>query len=148
MAIGDTASTNVFGVELGGILVETFQEISAITYGQEEIEVRQVTADGTPILRKQPGPPTSGEVTITRGLDKNLAFTNWVKQTVENHDVDGARQNITIVLMNAQKEVVRRIRLSNAWAKSWEAPALQAGQSGAAQERVTVTYEDVDVEGA
>ena len=75
MAEGDALSTHVFGVQLGGYLVESIQEISGMTVEEEVVEVRQVTAEGKQIIRKQPGARQAGEVTITRGLDKSSEFT-------------------------------------------------------------------------
>nr|WP_246102580.1 phage tail protein [Streptomyces piniterrae] len=83
---------------------------------------------------------------MTRGADKSTAFTDWIKATLVNADLDAARQNITIALKDAKKQTIRRIHLSNAWASRWEGPSLGAAESGSATEQVTITYEDMTVE--
>ncbi|ARF55124.1 phage tail protein [Streptomyces gilvosporeus] len=146
MLTGDTFSSSTFAIELGKFQVETVQDVSGLTLGQDVVEVRQVSSTGELIVRKQPGARNAGEITITRGMDKSTAFTEWIKTTLDNADLDSARQNITIALKDAQKRTVRRIHLTNAWASSWEGPSLGTESTGPATEKVTITYDDVTVE--
>jgi phage tail-like protein len=146
MATGDALSTHIFGVQLGGYEVESIQEISGLVVEEDVVETQQVTPQGKPILRKQPGAQKGGEVTITRGLDKSSEFTKWIKETLNNGAIDTARQNITIEVKDSTGETVRRIQLMQGWASKWEGPSLKAGDSTAATEQVTVTFEEIVVE--
>jgi phage tail-like protein len=146
MAEGDALSTHVFGVQLGGYLVESVQEVSGLTVEEEVVEVRQVTSDGKQIIRKQPGARQSGEVTIVRGLDKSSSFTDWIKETLNKGAVNAARQNLTIEIKDSESQTVRRIQLMQGWASKWEGPSLKAGESSAATETVTITFEEIVVE--
>ncbi|MGY5129243.1 phage tail protein [Streptomyces nigrescens] len=138
--------THKFAIDLGGIQVETLQSVSGLTYGQDVVEIKQVTADGELLNRKQPGPAQTGQVTITRGMDKSRAFTDWIKTTRENHDHGSARQNVTIALLDPGHNVVNRIHLVNAWASSWTAADLDAESSGAAIETVNIEFDDMVIE--
>ncbi|WP_310728671.1 phage tail protein [Streptomyces sp. N2A] len=146
MLTGDTFSSSTFAIELGKFQVETVQAVSGLTLEQDVVDTRQLSATGELIVRKQPGARNTGEITITRGMDKSTAFTDWIKATLVNSDLDSARQNITIALKDAQKQTVRRIHLSNAWGSRWEGPQLEASKSGPAVEQVTITYEDITIE--
>ncbi|KJK55639.1 phage tail protein [Saccharothrix sp. ST-888] len=146
MLTGDTFSSSTFAIELGKFQVETVQDVSGLTLEQDVIEVRQVTSTGESVIRKQPGARKTGEITVTRGMEKSTAFTDWIKATRVNADRDAARQNITIAVKDAQKQTVRRIHLTNAWASRWEGPQLGASSTGPATEQVTITYEDITVE--
>ena len=146
MATGDALSTHVFGIQLGGYLVESVQEISGLTVEEEVVEVRQVTSEGKQIIRKQPGARQAGEITITRGLDKSSEFTNWIKETLNKGAVDAARQNITLEIKDSEGNTVRRIQLMQGWASKWEGPSLKAGESTAATETVTIVFEEIIVE--
>ncbi|MGH3622034.1 MAG: phage tail protein [Sciscionella sp.] len=146
MAEGDALSTHVFGVELGGYMVESIQEVSGLSMEEEVVEVRQVTKDGKQLLRKQPGASKGGEVIITRGLDKSSEFTEWIKETLNKGAVNTARQNLTIEFKDSESETVRRIQLMQGWASKWEGPSLKAGESNAATEAVTITFEEIVVE--
>lgn len=146
MAEGDALATHVFGVQLGGFMVESLQEVSGLTVEEDVVEVFQVTSTGRPIIRKQPGAQKGGEVTITRGLDKSSEFTKWLTETLEKGAVNTARQNITIEIKDTEGNSVRRMQLTNAWASKWEGPSLKAGESSAATEKVTLTFEEIKVE--
>jgi phage tail-like protein len=146
MAEGDALSTHRFGVQLGGYMVESIQEISGLTVEEDVVEVLQVTSTGKPLIRKQPGATKGGEVTITRGLDQSSEFTKWIDETLNNGAVNTARQNLTIEIMDTEGSTVRRIQLMNGWASKWEGPSLKAGDSTAATEKVTITFEEIKVE--
>jgi phage tail-like protein len=146
MAEGDALSTHLFGVQLGGYLVESIQEVSGMTVEEDVVETSQVTPDGKPLIRKQPGARKGGEVTITRGLDKSSQFTEWIKETLNKGAVETARQNLTIEIKNTEGDTVRRIQLMQGWASKWEGPSLKAGESTAATEKVTITFEEIVVE--
>ncbi|MBV2155442.1 phage tail protein [Kitasatospora sp. SUK 42] len=146
MAEGDPLSTHIFGVQLGGYNVESVKEISNLTVDQDVVEYKQVTQEGKLIVRKQPGARLPGEVTITRGLDKSSAFSNWIKETLNNGAINTARQNLTIEVKDTTGATLRRIQLNNAWASRWEGPTLTAGESSAATETVTIVFEEITVE--
>ena len=46
---------------------------------QDVIELKQNTADGKYVIKKLPGRPKAGEVTLTRGLTADNSFERWVK---------------------------------------------------------------------
>jgi phage tail-like protein len=146
MAEGDALSTHIFGVQLGGFTVESLQEVSGLTVEEDVVEVSQVTPTGKPVLRKQPGAQKGGEVTLTRGLDQSVTFTNWLKETLEKGAVAAARQDITIEVKDTEGNTVRRMTLYNAWASKWEGPSFKAGESSAATEKVTLVFEEITVE--
>lgn len=146
MATGDALSTHIFGVQLGGYLVESVQEVSGLSYDEGVVENKQTSANGQLLIRKQPGGMNAGEVTIVRGLDRSSAFTQWINQTIKNGAVNTARQNITIEIMDSTKAVVRRIHLMQGWVSKWEGPSLKAGDASGATETVTITYEEMTIE--
>ncbi|CCH32467.1 phage tail protein [Actinosynnema sp. NPDC047251] len=146
MAEGDALSTHIFGVQLGGFMVESLQEISGLSVEEDVVDVFQVTSTGKPLIRKQPGAQKGGEVTLTRGLDQSSEFTKWLKETLEKGAVSAARQNVTIEVKDSEGNTVRRMQLTNAWASKWEGPSLKAGESTAATEKVTLVFEEITVE--
>ncbi|KOV67610.1 phage tail protein [Streptomyces sp. MMG1121] len=143
---GDALSTHVFGVQLGGYMVESIQEISGFSVEEEVVEVKQVSSTGKQIIRKQPGARQAGEITITRGLDQSSEFTKWIKETLNDGAIDTARQNLTIEIMDTKGSTVRRIQLTNGWVSKWEGPSLKAGESSPATETVTIVFEEISVE--
>ncbi|MGW8730936.1 phage tail protein [Streptomyces sp. NPDC055808] len=146
MAEGDALTTHVFGVQLGGYLVEMIQEVSGVSVEEDVVEIKQNTNRGESIIRKQPGARKAGEVTITRGLDKSSEFTKWIKETLNKGAINSARQNITIEYKDTEKQTVRRVNLKNGWVSKWEGPSLKSGESTAATETVTIQFEEIEVE--
>lgn len=146
MAEGDALATHRFGVQLGGVTVESIKEISGLTVEQDVVETQQVTDRGKPINKKQPGGHKGGEVTITRGMDQSPEFTDWINKTLLDGDVDGARQNLTIEIQDPKGDTVRRMQLFDAWVSRWEGPGLNATQSTGAEEKATITFERIEVE--
>ncbi|APU16182.1 MULTISPECIES: phage tail protein [Actinoalloteichus] len=146
MAQGDSLSTHIFGLEMGGIQVESVQEVSGLSVEEDVVESNFVTTQGIQVIRKQPGARRSGEVVITRGLDKSDAFTKWIDLTLNEGQVDEARKELTIEIKDTKKETVRRINLFGCWASKWEGPSFKAGESAAATERVTIVFEEIKVQ--
>ncbi len=143
---GDALATHRFGVELGGVTVESVQEISGLVVDQSVVDVPGVTSTGQPFVKKQPGGFKGGEVTLTRGFDKSTALSEWINQTLNQGAVTAARQNLTIEFMDTEGNTVRRVQLMNAWASKWEGPSLKAGDTAAATEQVTITFEEIQVQ--
>jgi phage tail-like protein len=146
MATGDTLIVHSFSVELGKVQVESVQEVSGLSMELDSIEVQQVTPTGELVIRKIPGARKAGEVTITRGLDKSTAFTEWIKETFVRGAVNTARSDISIMINDSERNEGKRYNLKNAWANKWEGPSLKAGDATAATEKVTIVYEDIEIE--
>jgi 16S rRNA U516 pseudouridylate synthase RsuA-like enzyme len=87
--------------------VETVREASGATYGQAAV-------GGLLNSREQPDSRRSGEITIRRGMDKSTAFTDWIKKTLAEGKPDEARQDVTIVVVDARQTPVRRITARDA----------------------------------
>ncbi|MFC5803156.1 phage tail protein [Streptomyces formicae] len=147
MATGDVFTSYSFTADFGGLQVETLQSVSTPTMQIDVVEVRQVSATGEPILRKQPAVrPQGGEITVTRGMDKSKAFTDWINMTLEKKDIANARKHVTIVQYDADKKPVLRYHLNNAWASQLKGADLDASSTNPATEQVTITYEECTVE--
>jgi phage tail-like protein len=138
---GDSLAAHRFGVQLGGVTVESVQEVSGLTFNQDVVEVAGVTSTGQPFVKKQPGASKGGQVTITRGMDTSSAFSQWVQQTMEEGAVTAARQNLTIEIMDTTGGTRQRIDLFNAWASNYTGPSLSAGQASGATEQITIEFE-------
>ena len=142
-AQGDTLSTHIFQIELGGVAVESVQQVSGLTVELDSIEVAQVTPQGQYLIKKLPGARKGGEVTITRGMDKSSAFSGWVQETFEKGAVDQARKNVSIIFVDSTNTAQKRVNLENAWVSKWEGPDLKAGDSSPATEKVTIVFETI-----
>jgi phage tail-like protein len=140
----DSSDGHSFSLEIEGVHVAGIAEISGLALEQEVIETKETTADGTVVIRKLPGRPKAGEVTLTRGLTADQSFENWVRTL--RSDPTTARKTGLIVVFNSEGARLRRYRLVNAWPKSLEVGTLKAGDSSVLTEKLTLIYERLEPE--
>src|ERR671917_2039395 len=75
----DKAVGHSFGLEFDGVQIKQIQEVSGLKMEQDVIELKQNSNDGKYIIKKLPGRPKAGEVTLTRGLTEDTSFERWIK---------------------------------------------------------------------
>jgi phage tail-like protein len=69
MALPDVDSSvgHSFGLEFDGVVIKQIAEVSGLKIDQDVVEFKQDTDRGKVIVKKLPGRPKAGEVTLTRG---------------------------------------------------------------------------------
>ena len=146
MALPDIDSSvgHSFSLEIDGVQIAGITEVSGLALEQDVIERKETAADGTVIIRKLPGRPKAGEVTLIRGLTADLRFENWVRTL--RSDPTTARKTGSINVFNFEGARLRRYRLVNAWPKSLEIGALKAGDTSVLTEKLTLLCERLEPE--
>jgi phage tail-like protein len=120
----DSAVGHFFGLEVDGVVIKQITEVSGLKMEQDVIELKQNTADGKYIIKKLPGRPKAGEVTLTRGLTGDNSFQKWA-QSSRIGDMSSARKGGAIIVYDYEGNAIKRYKLTNAWVKS-----LEIGTSG------------------
>ena len=141
----DSAVGHSFGLEVDSIVIKQITEVSGLKMEQDVIEYKSNTADGKFIVRKAPGAPKAGEVTLTRGLTSDNSFEKWVKDCRFGKMGD-ARKGGAIIVYDYEGNALKRYKLTNAWPKSLEISSLKAGDTSVLTEKLVITYEMMDVE--
>src|ERR671916_3461433 len=77
----DSSVGHSFGLEIDGVVIKQITEVSGLKMEQDVIELKQNSNDGKYIIKKLPGRPKAGEVTLTRGLTADTTFQDWVKNS-------------------------------------------------------------------
>lgn len=146
MALPDIESSvgHSFSLEIDGVQIAGIAEVSGLALEQDVIETKETAADGTLIIRKLPGRPKAGEVTLIRRLTADQSFENWVR-TLRSAPAT-ARKTGSISVFNVDGARLRRYRLVNAWPKSLEIGALKAGDTSVLSEKLTLLCERVESE--
>ena len=141
----DTSVGWSFGFEFDGVAIKQIQEVSGLKMEQDVIELKQNTVDGKYVIKKLPGRPKAGEVTLTRGLTDDNSFEKWVK---DSHfgKMSSARKGGAIIVYDYEGNALKRYKLTNAWPKSLEIGALKAGDTSVLIEKLVLTYEQLEVE--
>jgi phage tail-like protein len=134
-----------FGLEFDGITIKAITEVSGLKMEQDVIELKENTADGKFIVKKLPGRPKAGEVTLTRGLTSDNSFEKWIKDS-QFGKMTQARKGGAIHVYDYEGKPIKRYKLTNAWPKSLEIGTLTAGSTNVLTEKLTITYEQMEPE--
>src|SRR5215211_1274087 len=135
----DTSVGHSFGLEVDGIMIKQINEVSGLKMEQDVIELKQNTSDGKYIIKKLPGRPKAGEVTLTRGLTGDNSFEKWV-QAAQFGKMADARKGGAIIVYDYEGSAIKRYKLTNAWPKSLEIGALNFGNTTVTTEKIVITY--------
>lgn len=141
----DTSVVRSFGLEIDGVVTKQITEVSGLSLGHDVIELKQNTSDGKYIVRKLPGRPKAGEVTVTRGVTDDNSFEKWVREG-QFGSADAVRKNGAVIVYGDEGRVVKRYNLTNIWPKSLEIGSLKAGGTSVLTEKLVITYESLEVE--
>ena len=143
MPIGEDALAGYsFSVEIDGVMVAQFKEVSGLSAEIQTIEHRENTVKGLPIMKKLPGAQKWGDLTLKRGRTDSTALWDWIKQ-VQTGDIDGARKNGSVVLYDYKHGEVSRFNFQNGWPSKVSLGSLQAGGNDVLVEECTITHEGV-----
>jgi phage tail-like protein len=141
----DKSAGHSFGLEIDGVVIKQIQEVSGLKLEQDVIELKQNTNDGKYMIKKLPGRPKAGEVTLTRGLTGDNSFEKWVKDSHFGKMSD-ARKGGAVIVFDFEGAAIKRYKLANAWPKTLEVGSLKAGDTSVLTEKLTLTHEGCEVE--
>jgi phage tail-like protein len=141
----DTSVGHSFGLEVDGLVIKQISEVSGLKMEQDVIELKQNTNDGKYVIKKLPGRPKAGEVTLTRGLTGDNSFEKWVKDSHFGKMSD-ARKGGAVIVFDFEGAAIKRYKLANAWPKTLEVGSLKAGDTSVLTEKLTLTHEGCEVE--
>ncbi len=147
MALPDLDSSvgHSFGLEVDGVVIKQISEVSGLKMEQDVIELKQNTSDGKYVIKKLPGRPKAGEITLTRGLTGDQSFEKWVKDS-QFGKMGDVRKGGAVIVYDFEGQALKRYKLTNAWPKSLEIGALKAGDTSVLTEKLVVTFEQLEVE--
>lgn len=130
-----------FLVEIDGVAIAGFSEISGLSAEIEPIDYREGSDPMT--VRKLPGVRKFTNVTLKRGFTHNRDLWQWFKTGLE-----GAlqRRTVRIVLLDDDRTAVARWTLRAAWITKWAGPQLMAAGSDVAIESIELVHEGFDLE--
>ena len=124
------------GDELG------FSEVEGLSGEIEVIEYRE-GADRVNTARKLPGLAKYPNVMLKRGITGRTDLFEWWKSV---RDGQVQRRNVTITLLDEQRQPVLRWLLRNAWPVKIEGPALNATGNEVAIETLELAHEGLEID--
>ena len=131
-----------FLLETGGLLRAGFSEVTGLNSETDVVDYREGTDDIT--VRKLSGLKKFGMVTLKRGVAASDVqdFIAW-RKFVEDGNI--TRQDISIILLDEQREEKVRYNLRNAWPSKWVGPDLKAGANEIAIEQIEICHEGISL---
>ena len=124
-----------FRVEIDGITVASFSEVSGLSSETEVIEYRNGDTGEVQLL---PGQTHFGPVTLSRGVTNNMELWNW-RQDIVDGKLD--RKNLSIILLDTKHTEVARWNLMNAWPSKISLGDLNAGSNEVLLESLVLVHE-------
>jgi phage tail-like protein len=140
----DPLASYMFHVEVDGLSIAQFKEVDGLSIAIGVIEHRANTAGGQPILKKLPGSMKYEDIVLKRGKVNDPTFWTWIK-SVQDGNIESARRNGSIVLINFQHGEVHRFNFQAGWPSKVDVGKLIAGSDTVLIETVTITHESLTV---
>jgi len=138
---GDPYGNFNFIVEIDGIEVAGFSDVSGISSETEVIEYR--TGDArVNTVRKLPGLHKIGDITLKRGITGSDVLWQW-RKSVTDGNLD--RRSASIILLDEARQEVLRWNLSEAWPSKYVGSDLHAKGHDVAIETLVITCESINL---
>lgn len=131
------------GVSDDGAAVHgSFAEVSGLELELPVIEYRNGSEDIT--VRKLPGLAKYTNITLRRGITGDLTFWNWILKGVHGQV---QRTDMSIVLLDENRQEVMRWKVRRAWPCKWTGPNLNATANEVAIESLEIAHEGLEIAG-
>jgi phage tail-like protein len=130
-----------FTVDFGGETTN-FQDV---ILPESEIEVIEYR-DGSDVssgVRKKPGLTKYSNLVLKRGLIKSSELYKWFKQTKQG---TLERRDITVSILNEEKEPFATWRFKNCWPTKYSGSTLKAKGNEVVMETLEIAIEDLNLE--
>ena len=129
-----------FSIEIDGVTIAQFKEVSGINAEIQTIEHRENKLGGLPVMKKLPGAKKWGDLTMKKGRTDNKALWDWIK-SVQDGNMPAARKNGSITLFDYAHGEVSRFNFINGWPSKVSVGSLNAGGNDILLEEVTIVHE-------
>jgi len=139
---GDPMIGAHFEVSVGAV-TGYFTEVSGLGSESEVVE-HKIIAKGAKesLIRKIPGRLKWGDITLKRGITKNLDFYDWRKK-VEQGSVEAARLDGTIIMYDQTMTPIAEWNFFKGWPSKITGPSLAADSNAVGIEEITIVHEGI-----
>ena len=131
-----------FVVDIGGKEEIAFSEVEIPAAAIEAIEYRE-GGDRTSAARNLPGRVRYGNVLLKRGISGRLDLWQWFASV---RDGQLLRRDVTITLLDEQRQPVQRWRLRDAWPTKYDPSDLNAKGNEILIETLQLAVESIEIE--
>ena len=132
-----------YSIEIDGVSIAQFQEVSGLTSEIDVIELKENTKDGKYVIHKLPGNRKPPSITLKRAKNSSKDLWDW-HQKIYQGKVADARKNGSVVLYNYDHTEVGRYNFVNAWPSKISMGTLKASGNEILMEECTIVCEEID----
>jgi phage tail-like protein len=130
-----------FQIEISGVAVGGFSEVSGLSTDSNIIEYREGNEKfGT--VRKLPGLIKYSNIVLKRGWTKDKGLWIWRKKVLDGKT---SRTHGSIVLLDESRAVALRWNFREGWPSKWEGPPLNGKTSEVAIEMLEIAHEGLEL---
>jgi phage tail-like protein len=90
---------------------------------------------------------TFGEVTLSRGVDKNGELYKWISKIAQKQASADTVKEVTLLACDSNGDPVQTWTLKNAYPSSYQAAGLAAGGTDVLTETVSIHYTEAQLDG-
>ena len=126
-----------FSIEIDGVTIAQFQEVSGITSELDVIELKQNTKEGKYLIHKLPGnrkPPT---ITLKRGKDSSMDLWKWHHLALQGK-MKEARKGGSVAFLDTDMAPVAKWTFKDAWCSKLTTSSVGAGKNEVVMEEATI----------
>ena len=132
-----------FSVEIGGIEEAAFEQVLLPELAISVVEYRD-GGDAERAVRKAPGPASFGSLVLKRGFAGSLTLYQWWLETMQGEG--NARRDVTVSLLDEERNPVARWRLSNAFPARYTFSPLDAMDGSVLVECLELAFDSFRLE--
>jgi phage tail-like protein len=131
-----------FRVEIDGIAVAGFSE-AILPEGRVEAVAYREGTDKVSSARLLPGRVEYGPVVLRKGFAGDPALFRWWRDVTQGAP---AKHDVSIVLLDEQRQEVARWLVRRAWPQKWVGPELNARGNDVAIETLELAHEGIELD--
>lgn len=133
-----------FKIEVGGVTIAEFKEVTGLETAVEVITHEVITQDGRHVIKKFPGRRLAGDITCKRGLSADKQWWEWLGKidTGMPERLDGS----IVIYDNANGEQAR-FNFMQAWPSKVSISGLSASSNDILMEEVVLSHEGIEMPG-
>jgi phage tail-like protein len=139
----DALASYHYSIEIDGVTVAQFQEVSGLTSEIDVIDLKENTKDGKYIIHKLPGNRKPPSITLKRAKSSSTDIWQWHQQIFQGN-VASARKNGSVVLYSYDHSEVGRYNFINAWPSKVSMSTLKSSGNEILMEEVTIVCEELE----
>lgn len=129
-------------LEIDGIVKAGFSQATIPNSTTQITQYRE--GNDPPTARKLGGLNQYADLTLQWGTTSDsIELFEW-KQLAEQGNLDAARRNVAVIVLDEEGEPGPRWEFRNAWPTQYDAPDLNATGTDVAVESVTITHEGME----